>query len=194
MDSHVTASQCLVYSRARRVDGGEWRGLTEELDSVVRTWKQICELLCSRWVSVPWASLDNRTKRTVDRAMDLEYWTYKCRVISCERSVSITDYCNCMDCSVNEPCCLLNQQAYQLQYFLRLQRCLSSCLLNNHTMKMYEVMELLVSALLTFTVDRCESWVSSTGSFIFYETTTSGCQNPFLITRLLIFEHDIPAK
>jgi len=40
-------------------------------------------------------------------------------------------------------------------------------------------MELLVSALLTFTVDQCQSWVSSTGCFILHETTT-GCQNPFV--------------
>jgi len=45
-----------------------------------------------------------------------------------------------------------------------------------------------------FTADQCESRVSSTGCFILYETTTSGFQNPFLITRLLIFEHDIPAE
>jgi len=61
-------------------------------------------------------------------------------------------------------------------------------------MKTYEVMELLGSALLTFTVDQRESWVSPTGCFILHETTTSGHQNLFVITGLLIFEHDIPAE
>jgi hypothetical protein len=41
--------------------------LTEELNSVEQVWERICEVLCSR----P-ASVDNRTKQTVDRAMSLE--------------------------------------------------------------------------------------------------------------------------
>jgi len=46
-------------------------------------------------------------------------------------------------------------------------------------------MELLFSALSALTVDHYKSWVSSTGCFILYETTTCGRQNPFVFTGLL---------
>ena len=63
---------------------GEWMmesegDLAEELNSVEGMWERICEVLCSRPVSV-----DNRTKQTADMAMIREYSMYKCRVNCCE--------------------------------------------------------------------------------------------------------------
>ena len=83
---------------------------------VVEKW--ICELLCSRLVSVLWASLDNRIKQTAQRALSPESWMYECRVISFECSVLITDCCNRFHCSVNKLCYLLKSWAYLLQYIM----------------------------------------------------------------------------
>jgi len=92
-----------------------------ELHTVERV-KWICEVLCSRLVSVLWASEDNRIKQTVHRAMTPVYWMYERRVISCEGWLkllwvfSFHYYFNCSNCNVNKRCYLLNPQAYQLQY------------------------------------------------------------------------------
>jgi len=43
-----------------------------------------CGVLYSRLVSVLWASVDNRTKQTLGRAVSPVYWVYECRESSCE--------------------------------------------------------------------------------------------------------------
>jgi hypothetical protein len=119
------ASVCLMAQQ------GEWMmesegDLAEKLNSVERMWEQICKVLCSRPVSVdnrpvsvenrpvsvdnrP-VSVDNRTKQTVDRAMSLQNWMYKCRVIPCELFLKfLWVFCfNCLNCIVNKCCYLLN--------------------------------------------------------------------------------------
>lgn len=87
--------------------------LAEETQSVERVWKRICEVLCSRPVSA-----DNRTKHNVDRAMSPKYWMYKGRLISCELFLKfcVSSCFNCLNCSVNKQCYLLNPRAYLLQY------------------------------------------------------------------------------
>jgi hypothetical protein len=83
------------------------KNVTVKVHCVERIEECICGVLCSRPVSVLWASADNQTTQTVDRAMNPEYWVHKCRYYlvsdswnSCECSVLITDCFNCFNCSV----------------------------------------------------------------------------------------------
>ena len=106
MDSRVTASQCVVRRDERaRKSGCRMRYVVE---------KGICV--------VPWASVDNRIKETVDRVMHPEYWMYDCRVISCEWFLKLLYVLrfNCcfigFICSVNTRCYLLSPKAYLLQH------------------------------------------------------------------------------
>jgi len=108
----------------RAVCMAQWREtVTAELNSNEWVDKWICGVLCSRPVSLLWASVYKRTKQTVDTAISPEYWVHKCRVISCEWFLTfLWVFCfnyrlfNSINCNDNKRSYQWNPQAYLLQY------------------------------------------------------------------------------
>jgi len=107
-------SMCLIAEWGEWMVESEW-DLAEEMHSVERVWERICDVL--RFIAV---SVDNRTKHNVYRAMSLEYWMYKCRVIfvSYSRNSCMCSCFSCWKCIVNKRSFLLNPWAYKLKYII----------------------------------------------------------------------------